>query len=864
MTRPKSRCLRTVILCLLCAFGLVAGWTLKSWGAVPSGYRPDGSLCLWPNGIIPYVIDDNVPEREAMEVLKAIRMWDTKTVLQFVEREPHHEDYLRFTLGPAVGTWKCREGGPGEQVKVVEQPDSAANLLHGLGHAIGLEHEQQRRDRDRWLTVFSDNIAATPLARDAWHPRPGFGPDIGPYDYRSIMHYHFMERMKQRNHARPFMAETIPPGIPFGAKSELSPGDVDSVARLYGHIPDEHVISTNPAGLEIIVDGERMTAPASFAWETGSEHTLEVPSPQFGDGARFLFGRWSDDGARTHTITATDDTTLYQANFIAQHQVSTTVDPPDAGSVVVSPASPDGYYTLRSPVEVSATPTPDSAFRFLRWAVEGDHWWSWFWIHMHGEASNPARTHVGPGLVYHASFGDGPIFRVDSNVDPVPVIVDGWERRTPVAFDADRFSGSTTVTPRLIESWGRAYRHRFRSWSDGGDETHTIDVPQDTDTTLTLTLDTEYRLTTRAWQDWHGNQVRPTPSLEDGFYPEGTEVRLLAVAKPPAKFLGWSGDVSGRNPAAVVVIDDGQLAEAVFVLDSTELQTDAPVEVSLRGVRWDGRVPDFARYYVQPPPDASEIEVEFLTRVATPGEAGLFVADTDLWPNWVHQDTADSVLRAGEVSTLTIPRPPNGWPVAYSILIRAAEVAGAGTQTLEGTLVARVNEIADTTPDPDLCRDHGPCGVGQGDCDPGQCADGLVCATDVGPQYGLPAIYDVCELPGGSSTPDPHLCRDYGPCGVGQGDCDPGQCADGLVCATDVGPQYGLPAIYDVCQMPNSSITQAPDPHFCASGGPNYPCEAGEGDCDPGQCADGLVCATDVGPQYGLPANYDVCELPQG
>ena len=105
-------------------------------------------------------------------------------------------------------------------------------------------------------------------------------------------------------------------------------------------------------------------------------------------------------------------------------------------------------------------------------------------------------------------------------------------------------------------------------------------------------------------------------------------------------------------------------------------------------------------------------------------------------------------------------------------------------------------------PDPDYCRDYGPCGVGQGDCDPGQCAAGLVCATDVGPQYGLPAIYDVCELPEGSSTPDLHLCRDYGPCGVGQGDCDPGQCAAGLVCAADVGPQYGLPAIYDVCEVP--------------------------------------------------------------
>ena len=162
-------------------------------------------------------------------------------------------------------------------------------------------------------------------------------------------------------------------------------------------------------------------------------------------------------------------------------------------------------------------------------------------------------------------------------------------------------------------------------------------------------------------------------------------------------------------------------------------------------------------------------------------------------------------------------------------------------------------------PDPDLCRDYGPCGVGQGDCDPGQCGAGLICAIDVGPQYGLPALYDVCELPEGSSTPDPHLCRDYGPCGVGQGDCDPGQCGARLVCAADVGPQYGLPALYDVCEVPSGDITQAPDPHYCRDYGP---CSAGQGDCDPGQCAAGLFCAADVGPQYGLPAIYDVCEAP--
>ena len=158
-------------------------------------------------------------------------------------------------------------------------------------------------------------------------------------------------------------------------------------------------------------------------------------------------------------------------------------------------------------------------------------------------------------------------------------------------------------------------------------------------------------------------------------------------------------------------------------------------------------------------------------------------------------------------------------------------------------------------PDPDYCQDYGPCSVGQGDCDPGQCGAGLVCVDDVGAKYGLPAHYDVCEAaPGG----DPDYCQDYGPCSVGQGDCDPGQCGAGLVCVDDVGAKYGLPAHYDVCEAAPGGD---PDPDYCQDFGP---CSAGQGDCDPGQCGAGLVCVDDVGAKYGLPAHYDVCEAAPG
>ncbi len=148
-------------------------------------------------------------------------------------------------------------------------------------------------------------------------------------------------------------------------------------------------------------------------------------------------------------------------------------------------------------------------------------------------------------------------------------------------------------------------------------------------------------------------------------------------------------------------------------------------------------------------------------------------------------------------------------------------------------------------PDPDYCRDFGPCPAGKGDCDSNsECQSGLTCVNDVGARYGLPAHYDVCEA---GSRPDPDYCV-YNYCGIGDGDCDPGQCNEG-VCVNDVGARYGLPAHYDVCEA------GGPDPNYCVY---NY-CGIGDGDCDPGQCNEG-ICVNDIGAQYGLPAHYDVCE----
>ncbi len=164
----------------------------------------------------------------------------------------------------------------------------------------------------------------------------------------------------------------------------------------------------------------------------------------------------------------------------------------------------------------------------------------------------------------------------------------------------------------------------------------------------------------------------------------------------------------------------------------------------------------------------------------------------------------------------------------------------------------------------DYCRDYGPCSVGEGDCDGNsQCQSGLQCSQDVGASYGFRADYDVCEAAsGGGTNGHADYCRDYGPCSVGEGDCDGNsQCQSGLQCSQDVGASYGFRADYDVCEAASGG-GQNGHADYCRDYGP---CSAGQGDCDGNsQCQSGLQCSQDVGASYGFAANYDVCEAASG
>jgi glucose/arabinose dehydrogenase len=74
---------------------------------------------------------------------------------------------------------------------------------------------------------------------------------------------------------------------------------------------------TSPAGLSIRLDSQPQGTPLTVTGVVGIERTLEAPSPQTIGGTTYEFDRWSDGGARVHTISTPTTNTTYTAFYRA-------------------------------------------------------------------------------------------------------------------------------------------------------------------------------------------------------------------------------------------------------------------------------------------------------------------------------------------------------------------------------------------------------------------------------------------------------------------------------------------------------------------------------------------------------------------
>ncbi|XP_040184643.1 embryonic protein UVS.2-like [Rana temporaria] len=188
--------------------------------------------CFWSksaNGLVnvPYTVDPQFTVDEKATISRAILEFATLTCIRFVPRTSE-ADYVNIIND--VGCWSLLGYSAGAQDLSLDRSGCVYHgvVQHELNHALGIDHEHSRSDRDLYIKILWQNIEPDYNTSFDKHNTNNLNMQ---YDYTSVMHY------GKFAFSTDYRLQTIQPvpdnGISIGQRTGLSNLDVAKINKLY-------------------------------------------------------------------------------------------------------------------------------------------------------------------------------------------------------------------------------------------------------------------------------------------------------------------------------------------------------------------------------------------------------------------------------------------------------------------------------------------------------------------------------------------------------------------------------------------------------------------------------------------------------
>ncbi len=355
---------------------------------------------------------------------------------------------------------------------------------------------------------------------------------------------------------------------------------------------------TEPLGLEVLVDRARIKTPSQdpcpttdllppspapgaspacrgeFDWALGTRHVIGAPSPQYDvTGTPWVFDSFSN-GQGNHSVyevTSLSGQEVLVARFVKGARVSFVTQPSGFKLTIDGRDNWLSYNFVVAPGKVFTVSAPSEQIDkdgrkwvFAGWSNGGEQT---------QEVTIPEDA-VEHGFRLTARYELLSQLVVETVPVRVPVEVDGATCDTPCVID--RPDGTeVTVTVPAQHSINHAFRVDFHSWADGGERSRTVTLTGAEPIRLKANYVKKYWLETKSVPEG-GAAFTLNPASEDGFYQEGTLVRVTAEANEGYRFRRWEGDLQGTYPAGQLKMDRPR--RAIAMLDEIEVAPPAWVQ----------------------------------------------------------------------------------------------------------------------------------------------------------------------------------------------------------------------------------------------------------------------------------------------